>query len=110
MFSFNVNRAKRRFQRLINYYHLVVGWFLVATSGWPSKYLTVIGVTGTDGKTTTSHLIYEFLKRSKIKVALISSVGAFVGNKKIDTGFHVTNPDSRSLQPLLRKIKGLGFT
>ncbi|MBI2310321.1 hypothetical protein HYU90_00635, partial [Candidatus Collierbacteria bacterium] len=110
MLSLSINQIKHRFQKLINYYHFVVGWFLVVANGRPSKHLTVIGVTGTDGKTTTSHLIYEFLKRNKIKVALISSVGAFVGNKKIDTGFHVTNPDSRSLQPLLRKIKGLGFT
>lgn len=110
MVSLLLRSLKHRFQRAINVYHLLIGWVYVFRYGWPSQQLTAIGITGTDGKTTTSHLIYKFLKRSGIKIALISSVGAFVGNKKITTGFHVTSPDPRSLQPLFRKIKGLGFT
>lgn len=110
MASLLLRSLKHRFQRVINVYHLLIGWVYVFRYGWPSQQLTVIGVTGTDGKTTTSHLVYEFLKRSGMKVALISSVGAFVGNEKVDTGFHVTSPDARSLQPLLRKIKELRFT
>lgn len=60
--------------------------------------MTVIGVTGTDGKTTTSHLIYHILKSAGKKVSLISTVEAFINGKEYDTGFHVTTPSSWELQ------------
>lgn len=85
-----------------NIYHFLTAWFFVIWYGIPSRNIKIIGVTGTDGKTTTCHLIYEILKEAGIKVALISTVS--------DTGFHVTSPDARILQPLLLRIKKNGFT
>ncbi len=64
--------------------------------GNPSKKLKVIGVTGTDGKTTTSHMIYEILKKAGKKVGLISSISA--------PGLHVTSPEPLELQKLLAKM------
>lgn len=72
--------------------------------GNPSKKLKVIGVTGSDGKTTTSHLIYEILKESGKKVGLISSIAARIGNISLDTGFHVTNPEPLDLQNYLSQM------
>lgn len=69
--------------------------------GFPGKKLTVYGVTGTDGKTTSSTLLYHVLKTAGYKVALISTVAAFIGDQEIDTGFHVTSPEPRSIQKLL---------
>src|SRR5210317_1877234 len=43
---------------------------------WPGRKLTVIGVTGTDGKTTTSNLIYHILKEAGLRVGMISTVNA----------------------------------
>jgi UDP-N-acetylmuramoyl-L-alanyl-D-glutamate--2,6-diaminopimelate ligase len=70
--------------------------------GFPSTKLTLIGVTGTKGKTTTSHLIYFLLKESGYKVGLISTIGAYFNNKEIDTGLHVTSPDPMELNKLLK--------
>lgn len=70
----------------------------------PSKHLKVIGVTGTDGKTTTSNIIYHILQSSGIKTGLVSTVNAKIGNKEYDTGFHVTNPGPFQLQKLLKKM------
>src|SRR3989338_4243965 len=66
--------------------------------------MTMIGVTGTDGKTTTANLIYWLLKGAGKKVGLISSVNAKVGNEEYDTGFHVTNPEQLMLQEFLAKM------
>lgn len=64
----------------------------------------VIGITGTDGKTTTATLVYKILLRAGKKAALISTVSAKIGHEEIPTGLHVTSPDPWSLQRLLKKI------
>lgn len=69
----------------------------------PGRHLTVIAITGTDGKTTTSHLIYEILKVAGKKVSLISTIEAIINGESIDTGFHVTTPSPWLLQKLLRR-------
>lgn len=91
-----------------NLRHLLSSLCQVILNGYPARKLKVIGVTGTDGKTTTSHLIYEMLKVQGYRVALVSTIGAFIGEEMIDTGFHVTTPDATQLQPLIRKIKDGG--
>ncbi len=76
---------------------------------YPARRLTVIGVTGTDGKTTTAELIYGILIKAGKKAALISSISAKVGQKVIETGFHVTSPHPWGLQRLLREIVNKKF-
>ena len=87
-------------------YHFLKAILAVILYNYPAKSLTVIGVTGTDGKTTTSHLIYEILKRAGKKVALVSSVAAYADGQETDTGFHVTTPDPFSLQAFIKRIVG----
>ncbi len=70
----------------------------------------MIGVTGSDGKTTTTHLIYHILNKLGYKVAMISTVAAFIQDEQLNTGFHVTSPDPFLLQKLLRQISDRGFT
>lgn len=79
--------------------------------GFPSKKLSLIGVTGTKGKTSVAHLIHHILVRANRKVGLISTLGAFFNAQEIDTGLHVTNPDPFALQRLLRQAvnQGLDF-
>jgi len=70
----------------------------------PARKLKIIAITGTDGKTTSSTLLYHVLKNAGKKVALLSTVAAYIGDEKIDTGFHVTSPDANSLQKFLAKM------
>lgn len=97
------DRFKRRIQPAINFYHLF--WAVLATIyyGFPSTKLKVIGVTGTDGKTTTAHCIYHILKSSGNKVSMISTVYAKVGETEYETGLHVTTPDAVMVQQFLNK-------
>lgn len=76
---------------------------------FPAKKLTIIGVTGTKGKTTTAHMIFHILRKQKKKAVMISTLGAFFGDKQIDTGLHVTNPEPFTLQKLLRQAVREGF-
>jgi UDP-N-acetylmuramoyl-L-alanyl-D-glutamate--2,6-diaminopimelate ligase len=81
-----------------------LGQLASAINGYPSKKLKVIGVTGTKGKTTTSHLIYHILTNLGKKTGLVSSIVAKIGTKETDTGFHVTSPDAISLHKFLKEM------
>jgi len=85
-------------------------WLASAFHNWPARKLTVIGVTGTDGKTTTSNLIHKILAAAGIKAGVISTVNAVIGNEVLDTGFHVTTPDAHDVQHYLAKMVEAGLT
>lgn len=69
--------------------------------GFPSRKLKVIGVTGTDGKTTTTNMIYQILKAAGKKVSMVSTINAIIGDQVYDTGFHVTSPSPMDVQKFL---------
>jgi len=89
---------------------LALAYLSAAFNGYPARNLTIIGVTGTDGKTTTCSLLYEILIEAGIKVGLISTVNAVIGDDVMDTGFHVTTPESPVVQQYLRKMISAGLT
>ncbi len=91
-------------------YHLLIAIISVLWFRFPSRKLTVIGVTGTDGKTTTTTLIFEILKATGIKASMISSVHAVIAGRSNDTGFHVTTPSAFWVQKYLREAADHGDT
>jgi UDP-N-acetylmuramoyl-L-alanyl-D-glutamate--2,6-diaminopimelate ligase len=97
-------------RKLKNYFHLLQAVYWNVRCGFPGKGLYVIGVTGTDGKTTTTTLIYEILKAAGIKAGIMTTVSAKLGEEEIDTGLHTTNPGPELLQPLLKKAIEQGIT
>jgi len=76
----------------------------------PARNLTVIGVTGTDGKTTTANLIYNILRVAGIQTGMISTVSAVIGERNLDTGFHVTTPEAPHVQRYLAQMVREGLT
>lgn len=85
-------------------------WIAAAFYDWPGRRLTVIGVTGTDGKTTTTNLIYQILLAAGIQAGMISTVNAVIGDEVLDTGFHVTTPDAHDVQRYLARMVEAGLT
>ncbi|MBU1500293.1 UDP-N-acetylmuramoyl-L-alanyl-D-glutamate--2,6-diaminopimelate ligase, partial [Patescibacteria group bacterium] len=62
-------------QKLINlFWHLPQAVLANLIYGFPGRKLTVIGITGTSGKTSVCHLLHHILQASGLKVALISTI------------------------------------
>lgn len=70
--------------------------------GNPAKELKLIGLTGTNGKTTTTFLIKQILENVGKKVGLIGTVQNMVGDEIYPA--HYTTPDPHELQALFRKM------
>ncbi|MDD4937834.1 MAG: UDP-N-acetylmuramyl-tripeptide synthetase [Candidatus Shapirobacteria bacterium] len=93
------------FQKIKNtFWHLPKNFFINLKYGFPSKKLILIGITGTDGKTTTCHLVHHVLTASGLKAGLISTNGAIIGNTNHQTKLHMTSPDPKIIQNLLQKM------
>jgi len=90
-------------QKLKNQYHFLQAFLAALYFRFPGKKLTIIGITGTDGKTTTANMIYHILKVSGHRVSITSSIGAQIRDKSKDTGFHVTTPSPFQVQKLLNE-------
>jgi len=103
----NMFEIKSFVRKAKNTAHLAIALGANVLFGFPAKKLTVIGVTGTDGKTTTSSLIYHLLKQAGKEVGMISTVGAFLGGESEHLGFHVTTPSIFSLQKYIKRASSL---
>lgn len=78
--------------------------------GFPARRLTVLGVTGTDGKTTTATLLYRILVAAGRRAGLISTISVLIGERSLDTGLHVTTPEAPSVQRYLGEMVAAGIT
>jgi UDP-N-acetylmuramoyl-L-alanyl-D-glutamate--2,6-diaminopimelate ligase len=76
----------------------------------PSHHMVVIGVTGTDGKTTTSNLIFHILQAAGLRAGMISTISAQIDDHSLDTGFHVTTPEAPDVQRYLYEMLENGLT
>lgn len=87
-----------------------LAWLCAAFHGFPARKLVMIGVTGTDGKTTTCNLIHSILLAAGLKTGLISTVNAVIGDEVLDTGLHTTTPDAPDVQKYLAQMVAAGMT
>ncbi len=91
-------------QPIKNLKHYLLAQFYCKRYLNPSKKLKVIGVTGSDGKTTTSNIIYSILKNANFKVGSITTLNVRTQSKEFPLDFHVTNPAPKDLQRILRMM------
>jgi UDP-N-acetylmuramoyl-L-alanyl-D-glutamate--2,6-diaminopimelate ligase len=86
------------------------GWLCAAWEGFPSRRITLIGVTGTDGKTTTVSLIHAILQAAGLNAGMVTTVAAYIGGEELDTGLHTTTPDPPDVQRYLARMVETGAT
>lgn len=87
-----------------------LGPLAAAYYDYPTRKLTIIGVTGTDGKTTTCTLVHSILNAAGIPTGLISTVNAIIGDDALETGLHVTTPPAHEVQMYLARMVESGLT
>lgn len=72
----------------------------------PSKKMKIIGVTGTNGKTTTTFMLKTILEKEGKKVGLVGTIANYIGNEKLHT--ERTTPESFELQKLFAEMVDKG--
>lgn len=77
--------------------------------GHPARQLTLIGLTGTKGKTTTAHIIQAILQSAGHKTAMIGTVGYFIGTEKVADAVNTT-PESVDLHRFFARAVREGCT
>lgn len=90
--------------------HLLETVLWQVLAGFPARKLKVIGVTGTDGKTTTSTLIAEMLRHSGKKVAMLTTISLDLGdgNGPQPNSTRLTTMGSRQLVKKLQQVRNSG--
>lgn len=88
---------------LLNFYHLSLAGLGAFLYRFPSKKIKVIGVTGTNGKSTVVHLATKILEEAGHKVASISSIKFKLGSKEWKNDLKMTMPGRLKLQKFLRQ-------
>ena len=82
-----------------------LAWLSAAWYGNPSRSMALVGITGTDGKTTTANLLFNIVKAAQRRVGLISTVHAVIGEQIYHTGLHTTTPDAPDVQRYLAQMR-----
>jgi UDP-N-acetylmuramoyl-L-alanyl-D-glutamate--2,6-diaminopimelate ligase len=86
-----------------------LAYLAAAWHGFPARQLTVVGVTGTDGKTTTCNLLHSILAATGRRAGLVTTVNAIIGERVLDTGLHTTTPDAPDVQRYLAEMVAAGL-
>ncbi|MCD6410755.1 UDP-N-acetylmuramoyl-L-alanyl-D-glutamate--2,6-diaminopimelate ligase [bacterium] len=95
-------------QKALRGYHYLLAFLGSLIFAQPSKGLTVIGVTGTNGKSTTVKMISQILEEAGFKTAYTSSIEFKIGRSVWQNRFKMTMPGRFFLQSFLRKAKKAG--
>lgn len=82
--------------------HYALGIIASAFYGKPSSKMKLVGVTGTNGKTTIATLLYRLITQLGHKAGLFSTVANYIGNERTDATH--TTPDAVTLNRMMRKM------
>jgi len=95
-------------QKLILKFHKLEAVLANYRYGFPSNNLIVIGVTGTNGKSTTCNLIAKFLEESGVKVGLMTTINFKIADQEWLNDTHMTMQGRVTLQKMLKDMVKAG--
>ena len=81
-------------------------WLSAAWNNFPSRDLVMIGITGSDGKSSTANILFDLLQNVGFKVGLLSTIKAVIGGAEELLELHVTTPEAPVVQRYLRRYGG----
>lgn len=87
-----------------------LAWLSAAWYRFPSRELVMMGVTGTNGKTTTVNLLYAIFKAAGYKTGMLSTLKAVIGEREEPLALHVSTPEAPVVQRYLRQMVDAGLT
>jgi len=93
---------------LISWYHFFLALLGAVIYRFPSRKIKVIGVTGTNGKTTTTEMIAKIFEEAGFKTATISSIKFKIGDKEWLNELRMTMPGRFKIQRFLREAVNKG--
>src|SRR2546421_794264 len=82
-----------------------MGPMSAAFFGWPSRELSLVGATGTNGKTTTTYLLESIFRAAGMKAGVVGTTGVRIDGAPVP--FDRTTPEAPDLQNLLHRMAGL---
>lgn len=96
---------------LLNFYHFILAFLGAIFYSFPSRKIRVIGITGTNGKTTTSEMLADILEKAGFQIALSNSIRFKIGQEEQKNTLRMTMPGRFFLQRFLKKAlkKGCQF-
>lgn len=83
-------------------------WIAAEFYGHPSRSLPVIGITGTDGKTSTSYLVDHILRNASSVTGMVGTVSVRIAGETLDHETRQTTPESLEVQRYLRTMADAG--
>lgn len=89
-------------------YHSTLAYLSAISFGLPARHLMAIGITGTNGKSTTTYLVAQILKESGYSVGMISTVNFWVGAEEILNQSKLTSLSPETIQSLLSQMVQAG--
>lgn len=85
-----------------------IGLLAQALYGWPARKLTCIGITGTNGKSTTAHIIFKALNDMGIRTGMFGTITYETGLRSVQA--RMTSPDPTDLAEMMAEMVGAGLT
>lgn len=82
-----------------------LGWVAAAAYGWPARRLRLVGITGTNGKTTVAHMLAAMAPANEREMAVIGTVSANLDDLDVSPR---TTPESSDLQRVFRQLVDRG--
>lgn len=91
-------------------YHRVLAFLLAASYGFPAKHLTVIGVTGTKGKSSVSDMLFTVLRHAGIPAAVAGTIRFAINDESAPNLYKMTLPGRGFIHAFLARARAEGAT